>query len=198
MLSVFGATYTVIAAFRGHYDKRVQQVRGDAVKQASSIKDLTGDGTTAPKLRDKVAFWERCWTRSHAVPIALFGFFSLFMGMDCVVNWSEITASASSLSANSSTVSNQASVKDSSVSSAPLVSQEYRVPGYWRWVLCVILFVNGTCLLVAYISGQKVQSLGLQLTNMEAMCQKTKAKESVTRGDVSAVPSTPAAGEGQG
>jgi hypothetical protein len=185
MLSVFGATYTAISALRGHYDKRVQQVFADSTKQAVSIKDASGDEKTAGNLSDQIATQVKKWNRSHAIPIGLFAVIAFLIGINCVVNWSIITASASALSANIPAGGGAATVKDASSSGQPATTQEYHVPQYWRWVLCVVLLVNGSCLAVALDSGKKIRSLGGELTRLDEACQKTKSKKSVDRGEVS-------------
>ena len=103
-LSLFGATYTVIAALRSHFDKNIlssNESIGDNLEGIKSAGEHSETLTNAKRHAGVIRRWTFCWRWSHYIPIGSFWFFTFLIAGLCIYNWDDITLKVGALPSGS-------------------------------------------------------------------------------------------------
>lgn len=156
VLSVFGATYTALGALRAYYDEDVRKNNEVVQQRMNDIKQKAPNSlAVAEPYARCVTFWARIWKWSYSVPIVFFMVVVFLIGIVSLVYWDSIIHPLQVLSAQTTTLSTD-----------EISYQKHFLDGYCncgRWLLLVVLLVNGICAMAAIFSNRRVMSNGKHL-----------------------------------
>jgi hypothetical protein len=161
VLSLFGGTYTAIAAIRNHWEKSIQEAKDVAPNQVSRITEISGADSikSAKKEQLRITLWATAWKYSHVIPIIAFWIFSIALGYYCFFHWDGVTTAGSTINGPDS----------------PLTT------GQARWILGAALTVNAICSLVSWLSGFLVRSASKSLKALHKCAEETIAAATVQK-----------------
>jgi hypothetical protein len=155
VLSIFGATYTAIAALRNHFDDGITSIHGVVDNQLVIIsKAGKPSEDTANGYGDWIKKWYKIWKWSHIVPIIFFWIVAFGIGICSLFWWDKITQPIQVTISPSGTA----------VGTVPAYIESVCRKGWW--ILFVVIFVNGLFSLSAVSACIIIKNRAKHLCNM--------------------------------
>ena len=149
-LSLFGATFTAIAAVRYHFAQDVAEAVQSFASELNVIQKEYGEGQ-APLKKAKahtatINRWNFYWKASYYVPIFVFWLVTFVIAVLCVWNWPDLPTKVDA--------SNQGALQSSAIAFNCINSICGRV------AISLMIVFNFICSALALLSGYKVKNAG--------------------------------------
>lgn len=92
MIGLFGASYTVITAFKNALDKKIELVISEAAESINQLKEYRLEATLNQGLhiQRNISLGKKVWTGSHLTIIALFWVYAYGIAYWAVTHWDSL------------------------------------------------------------------------------------------------------------